>query len=50
MDSADILLLYKVRVVSLDILERIKEAFDKNGITIPYPQRTIRMVAATAGA
>lgn len=32
------------------ILENIKEAFDQNGITIPYPQRTVRMVTAAAGS
>lgn len=32
------------------ILENIKEAFDKNGITIPYPQQMVRMVAAPAGS
>ncbi len=29
--------------VSLDIFERIKEAFDRNGITIPFPQREVRL-------
>lgn len=29
--------------VSLDIYERIKEAFDKNDISIPYPQRDVRI-------
>lgn len=28
------------------ILERIKEVFDQNGITIPYPQQTVRMIAS----
>lgn len=34
--------------VMMSIYENIKETLDKNGITIPYPQRVVRMVAAPA--
>ena len=31
--------------VKFDLTRRIKEAFDKNGIEIPFPQRTIHMIS-----
>ncbi|TFG46239.1 MAG: mechanosensitive ion channel family protein, partial [Candidatus Brocadiia bacterium] len=34
--------------VRFDITEKIKLALDKNGITIPYPQRDIHMKSGAA--
>ena len=34
--------------VQRDLRLRIKEAFDENGITIPFPQRTVRVVSEGA--
>lgn len=34
--------------IQSDLRERIKEAFDASGITIPFPQRDIHMVTATS--
>jgi small conductance mechanosensitive channel len=31
--------------VKFDLTRRIKETFDKNGIEIPFPQRTIHMIS-----
>jgi small conductance mechanosensitive channel len=31
-----------------DLTEKIKEIFDENGIEIPFPQRTVHMISATA--
>ena len=30
--------------VRFDLTGKIKEAFDKNGIEIPFPQRTVHMI------
>ncbi len=34
--------------VSNEIFERIKNAFDQNGITIPFPQRDVRLIPQAA--
>jgi small conductance mechanosensitive channel len=33
--------------VKFDLTRKIKESFDRNGIEIPFPQRTVHMVSAT---
>ena len=33
--------------VKFDLTRRIKEAFDKNGIEIPFPQRAIHMISGS---
>jgi len=32
--------------VKFDLTRNIKEAFDKNGIEIPFPQRAIHMISS----
>ena len=34
--------------VRADLLQTIKETFDKQGISIPYPQRDIHMIGQAA--
>ena len=34
--------------VKFDLTRKIKEAFDENGIEIPFPQRTVHMVRETS--
>ena len=34
--------------VKFDLTRRIKEAFDANGIEIPFPQRTVHMASKEA--
>ena len=34
--------------VKFDLTRAIKEAFDKNGIEIPFPQRTVHMISEAA--
>ncbi|HRV81039.1 MAG: mechanosensitive ion channel [Planctomycetes bacterium] len=36
-------------VVYWELTEAVKKAFDREGITIPYPQRDVHMIAPTAG-
>lgn len=33
-----------------DLIEQVKQRFDKEGISIPYPQRDVHMISATAEA
>jgi small conductance mechanosensitive channel len=35
--------------VKFDLTQRIKEAFDKNGIEIPFPQRAVHMIPQNRG-
>jgi small conductance mechanosensitive channel len=34
--------------VRFDLLRSVKEAFDENGIEIPFPQRSVHMVSQAA--
>ena len=36
--------------VKFDLTRKIKEAFDENGIEIPFPQRTVHMISQGSGA
>lgn len=36
------------RAVRADLLEKIKAAFDSNGINIPYPQRDVHLYQVNA--
>jgi small conductance mechanosensitive channel len=36
--------------VKFDLTRKIKEAFDENGIEIPFPQRAVHMISAGSEA